>query len=119
MAVIHFINSIEDAKADLADLLAGRGPKSPSSNHIGTHDYSIPPRAVIFGRAMDPAHVKELNYLYRGTGSASVAWIAGNPTVVPPAQPRPGYAENAANDVKKALGSWMKAGGNNEDIVYY
>ncbi|KAF2788276.1 hypothetical protein K505DRAFT_315156 [Melanomma pulvis-pyrius CBS 109.77] len=117
--VIHFINSMEDANADLASLLAGAGPKSPSSNHIGTHDYSTPPRVVIFGRAMDPAHVKEINHRYRGNGSTSVAWIAGNPAVVPPAQPGLGYAENAANNVKKALERWMKAGGNNEDIVYY
>ncbi|RYP12600.1 hypothetical protein DL765_007231 [Monosporascus sp. GIB2] len=117
--VIHFINSFEDAKANLGDLIAGRGPKSPSLNHIGSHDYSKPPRAIIFGRAFDPADVKELNRLYRGMGSAPVAWIAGDPAVKPPAHPGPGYAEKGAENVKKAFARWRDAGGNSEDIVYY
>ncbi|KAJ9652087.1 hypothetical protein H2198_008673 [Neophaeococcomyces mojaviensis] len=117
--VIHFINSLEDAKTNLGDLLAGRKPKSPSPNHIGTHDYSKPPRAVVFGRAFDLADVKELNRLHRGTGSGPVAWIAGDPAAIPPAQPGPGYAEKAAANVKKALARWMDREGNDEDIIYY
>ncbi|KAI1384551.1 uncharacterized protein F4822DRAFT_433095 [Hypoxylon trugodes] len=117
--VIHFINSYEDAKAHLGDLLAGRGPKTPSSNHIGTHDYSRPPRAVIFGRAFAPADVQELNRLYRGTGKVPVAWIAGDPAVKPPAQPGPGYAEKGADNVKRAFFKWSEDGDNNEDILYY
>jgi hypothetical protein len=118
-SVIHFINSFEDARVNLPDLVAGHGPKSPSSNHIGTHDYSEPPRAVIFGRAFDPAHIKELNHLCRGMGSTPIAWIAGDPTTTFPAQPGPDYAEKEAENVKRALARWRDAGPSDEDIVYY
>ncbi|KAI8948683.1 hypothetical protein F4801DRAFT_556188 [Xylaria longipes] len=117
--VIHFINSFEYAKENLPDLLAGRGPKSPSTNQIGTHDYTKQPRAVIFGRAFDPADVKELNQLCRGTGSVPVAWIAGDPAVKPPAHPDQAYAKKGAENVKRAFMEWEKAGTGSEDIVYY
>lgn len=119
IVAIHFVNSYEEAIADLPDLLAGQGPKSPSSNHIGTHDYSRPPHGVVFGRAFDPEHVKELNRLYRGKGIGPVAWIAGDPSVVPPANPGPGYPEKAAENVKRAFAKWKDAGVADEDIVYY
>ncbi|KAK4946197.1 hypothetical protein LTR10_014709 [Elasticomyces elasticus] len=120
LQVIHFINTFEDAKADLGSLVAGHGPKSPSSNHIGTHDYSKPPRAVIFGRGYSAAHVKELNHLFRGKASHPIAWIAGDPDVKSPTFP-PGqnYAEKAADNVKRAFAKWSDAGGVNEDLVYY
>ncbi|KAI5855064.1 hypothetical protein GGS23DRAFT_445781 [Durotheca rogersii] len=116
--VIHFVNSYEYAKENLGDLIAGRGPKAPSGNVVGSHDYSKPPRAVIFGRAFAPEDVKELNRLFRGSGTP-VAWIAGDPSVIPPENPGPGYAEKAADNVKRALNRWKDAGANSEDIVYY
>ncbi|KAI0467409.1 hypothetical protein F4859DRAFT_525323 [Xylaria cf. heliscus] len=117
--VIHFIDSFEYAKDNLPDLLAGRGPNSPSSNQLGTHNYKKPPRAVIFGRAFDPAHVKELNQRCRGTGSVSVAWIAGDPAVKPPAHPDLGYAQKGAENVKRALMEWENTGVGSEDVIYY
>ncbi|KAI0440292.1 hypothetical protein F4803DRAFT_480617 [Xylaria telfairii] len=117
--VIHFVDSFAYAKENLAQLLAGRAPKSPSSNHIGTHNYGKSPRGVIFGRAFDPAHVKELNNLCRGASSIPVAWIAGDPTVKPPAHPDVRYAEKGADNVKRALMEWINAGVGSEDIVYY
>lgn len=118
-SVIHFINSFEDAIANLAELLAGKGPKLPSRNHIGTHDYSRPPRAVIFGQAFAAEHVKELHHLYGGQGGRPMAWIAGDPNVVPPEHPGPDYAERAANSVKRVLAEWESAGASNDNIVYY
>ncbi|KAL1880927.1 hypothetical protein Plec18167_003462 [Paecilomyces lecythidis] len=117
--VIHFIASFEDAQANFADLIAGRGPKSPSSNSIGSHDYKKPPRAIVFGRAFDPNHVIQLNQIYRGIGNGPVAWIAGDSDVKPPGNPGPGYAEKAADNVKRAFARWKEAGGITEDIVYY
>ncbi|KAI0552437.1 hypothetical protein F4679DRAFT_592439 [Xylaria curta] len=117
--VIHFIESFEYAKDNLPALLAGRSPKSPSSAHLGTHDYSKLPRAVIFGRAFDPAHVKELNQLFRGTSSASVAWIAGDPAIKPPPYPNLDSAGKAAESAQRAFIEWEKADTGTEDIVYY
>ncbi|KAL2867771.1 uncharacterized protein BJX67DRAFT_380711 [Aspergillus lucknowensis] len=117
--VIHFVNSFEDAKADIPELIAGRGPKRPGSNNIGSGDYSRPPRAVIFGRAFDPEHVLELHRLFRGTGSMPVAWIAGDPQFVLPAEIPAGYAEKAADNVKRAFAKWEDAGDMSEEIVYY
>ncbi|KAI0390140.1 hypothetical protein F5Y17DRAFT_462044 [Xylariaceae sp. FL0594] len=117
--VIQFINSFDDAKANLPSLLAGDGPKTHIANQVGSHDFSRPPRAVIFGRAFANEDVRELNRLCRGKGKQPVAWIAGDPSVVPPAHPGPEYAVKAADNVKRALLNWLEAGANSEDIVYY
>ncbi|KAI0453335.1 hypothetical protein F5B21DRAFT_525892 [Xylaria acuta] len=70
------VNPFEYAKDNLPDLLAGRGPKSPSSNNLGTHDYRKAPRAVIFGRAFDPAHVKRalMEWENAGVGSENIVY---------------------------------------------
>ncbi|KAI1172257.1 hypothetical protein F4777DRAFT_520860 [Nemania sp. FL0916] len=117
--VIQFINSFEDCKTNFPDLLAGRGPKVPILNNVGTHDYSRAPRAIIFGRAFKPEEVKELNRLFQHSSSTPVAWIAGDPTVKPPAHPGPDYAEQAAANVKRALQQWMDQGARSSDIIYY
>ncbi|KAK5713066.1 hypothetical protein LTR15_011427 [Elasticomyces elasticus] len=118
--VIHFINSCEDAKDNLGELLAGHGPtQSCKPNHIGSHDYNQLPRAVIFGRAFAEGEVNELNRLYRSTSSVPVAWVAGKPSVVPPSQPGPGYAEAGAENVKRAFERWREAGAKSDEIVYY
>ncbi|KAI1612247.1 hypothetical protein EDD36DRAFT_420095 [Exophiala viscosa] len=117
--VIHFINTFEDAKANLGSLVAGHGPQTPSSNHIGSHDYSKPPRAVVFGRAYNSAHVKELHRLFRGKANHPVAWIVSDPSVKPPGRPGPSYAEEAANNVRRAFARWSDAGGADKDLVYY
>ncbi|KAH8892246.1 hypothetical protein GQ53DRAFT_806132 [Thozetella sp. PMI_491] len=118
--VIQFITSFEDAKTYIGDLLAGRGPGDCPPTHIGSHDFSKPPRAVFFGRAFTGEQVKEIHSLHKGKGVAGpVAWIAGDPAVVPPANPGPGYAEKAAENVKRALAGWIEAGANSEEIVWY
>ncbi|KAK0637047.1 hypothetical protein B0T17DRAFT_520541 [Bombardia bombarda] len=120
MEVVHFINSLQDAKDNIPELLAGRGPLRPSGNEVGTHDYTKPPRAVIFGRAFTPEDVIELNRLCRGKGAAGpIAWIAGDPGYKPPANPGPAYAAKAADNVKNALKKWQEEGANSEEIVYY
>ncbi|KAK5723053.1 hypothetical protein LTR17_014014 [Elasticomyces elasticus] len=118
--VIHFINSFEDAKDNLGELLAGRVPKqSCKPNHIGSHDYSQLPRVVIFGRAFAQGEVNELNRLYGSTSSVPVAWIAGESSIVPPTQPGSGYAEAGAKNVKKAFERWREGGAKSDEIVYY
>ncbi|KAI0188383.1 hypothetical protein EV127DRAFT_434655 [Xylaria flabelliformis] len=117
--VIQFIQSFEDAKANFSSLLAGNGPTSKISNNLGSHDFTRPPRGIIFGRAFDPENVKELNRLFRDATSQSVAWIAGDPAVGPPPVPMPGYAEKAADNVKRALQKWIDDGADSRDIVYY
>ncbi|KAI0546527.1 hypothetical protein F4679DRAFT_557106 [Xylaria curta] len=117
--VIQFIQSFEDAKANFASLLAGDGPTSKISNNLGSHDFTRPPRGIIFGRAFDPEDVKELNRLFRDATSQPVAWIAGHPAVRGPPVPTPGYAEKAADNVKRALQKWMNDGADSRDIVYY
>ena len=119
-AVIHFINSFEDAKKDLGELLDGREPKLSKTNHVGTHDYSQPPHAVVFGRAFAGHEVKELNRLYRGHGAGPVAWIAGDPeAVLPKPSEDPNYAEKGAESVKRAFARWKEAGSDSDDVVLY
>ncbi|KAI0144485.1 hypothetical protein GGR57DRAFT_482191 [Xylariaceae sp. FL1272] len=118
--VIRFFNDAKEAKENIPSLLAGKGPKSASPNQVGTHDYSKVPRAVIFGRAIDPALVIELHELCKGAGQTPVAWIASDPTYeVPPGLPPPGYGERAANTLKGTLMSWIDGGAKSDEIVYY
>ncbi|KAK8131365.1 hypothetical protein PG984_007803 [Apiospora sp. TS-2023a] len=119
MDVIHFINSYDDAKSDLGHLLAGHGPKSSTPNHIGSHDYSRPPRAVIFGRAFQADDVKEMHRLHCGSSAGPIAWIAGDPSIVPPPNPGPGYAEKGADNVKRAFLKWKEQGADSEEIIWY
>ncbi|OJJ02088.1 hypothetical protein ASPVEDRAFT_150790 [Aspergillus versicolor CBS 583.65] len=91
--VIHFITSPEGAHADLPLLLAGRDPQSTAPNDIGTHNYTQPPRAVIFGRGFTPDFVQELKKAYADRSQEPVAWVAGDPAKVPTGIPGPGYAE--------------------------
>ncbi|KAI1749433.1 hypothetical protein F4782DRAFT_303429 [Xylaria castorea] len=117
--VIQFIQSFEDAKVNFSSLLAGNGPTSRISNNLGSHNFARPPRGIIFGRAFDPEDVKELNRLFRDATGLPVAWIAGNPTVTPPPVPTQGYAEKAADNVKRALQKWVDDGADSRDVVYY
>ncbi|KAI1813277.1 hypothetical protein GGS20DRAFT_586696 [Poronia punctata] len=117
--VIQFIASVKDAKENFASLLAGNGPKTQISNDVGSHNFSRPPRAIIFGRGYTDEEVRELNRLFRGSASQPVAWIAGDPSIAPPTNPGPAYALKAAENVKRTLFSWIEAGGESEEVVYY
>ncbi|KAI0203360.1 hypothetical protein F4808DRAFT_418427 [Astrocystis sublimbata] len=116
--VIQFMDSFPKAQENLPSILAGKGPKTPSDNDIGTHDYSKTPRAVIFGRRYNQEQVKELNGLCSGTESAPVAWITGDPAVEPPAQPGPDYASKTAGLVMDAFKKWENAGGKSDILLY-
>ncbi|GIC88901.1 uncharacterized protein Aud_005303 [Aspergillus udagawae] len=117
--VIHFIQSYEAAEAELPHLLAGRDPQSQNPNDIGTHDYSRPPRAVIFGRGYEPQQVEELKKKMAGIAKEPVAWVRGNPADAPVGVPLPDYAQKVAVDMKRLLGKWRDAGGKDEEILVY
>lgn len=100
VVVIYFATSVEAKKIEFVDFLAGRAPDLPITNNVGTHDYSKPPQAIVFGRGYDYNDVVELNKKSRGARSAPVAWIAGDPNVEPPTPLPPDYAVQAAANVK-------------------
>ncbi|EAL84206.1 hypothetical protein KXW98_005273 [Aspergillus fumigatus] len=117
--VIHFIQSVEAAEAELPHLLAGRDPQSRYSNELGTHDYSRPPRAVIFGRGYEPQQVEELKEKFAGVAKEPVAWVRGNPADVPAGGPGPDYAQKVAADMKQVLKKWRDAGAKDEETLVY
>ncbi|GAQ03894.1 hypothetical protein ALT_1215 [Aspergillus lentulus] len=117
--VIHFIQSDEAAEAELPHLLAGRDPQSQNPNEVGTHDYSRPPRAVIFGRGYEPHQVEELQKRFAGVAKEPVAWVRGNPADVPAGGPGPDYTQKVAADMKKVLSKWRDAGAKDEEILVY
>ncbi|KAK9489073.1 hypothetical protein V1508DRAFT_429182 [Lipomyces doorenjongii] len=117
--VIHFILSYEAAEAELPHLLAGRDPQSRSPNEIGTHDYSRPPRAVIFGRGYEPQQVEELKKKFDGVAKEPVAWVRGNPADLPAGAAGHDYAQNIAADMKKMLKKWRDEGEKDEEILVY
>ncbi|GIK06109.1 hypothetical protein Aspvir_001752 [Aspergillus viridinutans] len=117
--VIHFMLSYEAAEAELPHLLAGRDPRSQNPNDVGTHDYSRPPRAVIFGRGFEPEQVEELKKKFAGIAKEPVAWVRGNPADVPVGGPGPDYAQKVGVDMKKVLDKWRDAGGKDEEILVY
>ncbi|RAO64041.1 uncharacterized protein BHQ10_000053 [Talaromyces amestolkiae] len=117
--VIQFINSFDYAKSEFANLLSGQAPKTPSSNAIGTHDYTQPLRAVMFGRGYSYDQVSELYELFKGKSSRPIAWIAGDPDFKLPPELPPDYAVVAAENTKRAFKRWEDAGGKREEIVLY
>jgi hypothetical protein len=111
--------SYEAAEAELPHLLAGRDPQSRSPNEIGTHNYSRPPRAVIFGRGYDPPQVEELKKKFAGTAQEPVAWVRGNPADLPTGAAGPDYAQKIAADMKKVIKKWRDGGEKDEGILVY
>lgn len=120
-SVIHFILSYEAAEAELPHLLAGREPQSQKSpNEIGSHDYSRPPRAVIFGRGYEPQQVEELKKKFARVAQEPVAWVRGDPADLPAGGAAgPDYAQKIAADMKKVLHQWRDGGEKDEEILVY
>ncbi|KAL6230357.1 hypothetical protein BDW75DRAFT_222934 [Aspergillus navahoensis] len=118
--VIHFIASPEAVHTELPLLLAGQDPHSvaTSPNEVGTHDYSRPPQAVLFGRGFALDFVQELKETYQSYSKEPVAWVAGDPATAPTDPPPPGYAEATANTIKNVLTAWKEQGGGNAFLVY-
>lgn len=119
--VIHFLEegTFEDAKSELTDVLVGRTPQSSNPNEVGTHDYSRPPRAIIFGRAFSLEQIQEVRDTHATTAKEPVAWIVGDPSKALNGPPGPGYAQTAAESVKSALASWKNGGGAKDEIILY
>ncbi|KAI1354008.1 hypothetical protein F5Y01DRAFT_34928 [Xylaria sp. FL0043] len=80
--VIRFIQTFTAAKSDLPSLLHGEAPPSPPTNTVGSHSYSRPARAVLFGRGFTQAQAEELFNLYKNetpvpAEEGGVLWAAG------------------------------------------
>lgn len=120
--MIHFIQTSEAAQAELPELLAGRDPKPTHTNDVGTHEYSKPARAVIFGRGFSLDEIQSLQKACAGSNKDSVAWIVGDPAKAPGPNtppPGPGYAQVAANSVKGVLAKWVQEGAFKDGIIFY
>ncbi|KAG2412146.1 hypothetical protein HFD88_009702 [Aspergillus terreus] len=119
--VIHFIQTIETAKADIPRLLSGQSPQIPTPNitTTATLDYSQPPRAVIFGRGYEPYEVEDVRRACAGRSAQPVAWVLGDPAQAPPGWPGPGYAAQVAEKVKGVLDGWRAGGGRTEEVFMY
>ncbi|CBF80104.1 hypothetical protein AN7786.2 [Aspergillus nidulans FGSC A4] len=118
--VIHFIASPEAVHAELPLLLSGQDPQPAvtSPNDVGTHDYSRPPRAVVFGRGYAPEFVQQLKERYQSYCPEPVAWVMGDPATAPTDPPPPGYAEATANTIKNVLATWREQGERDAFLVY-
>ncbi|KAL4897142.1 hypothetical protein BDV59DRAFT_85221 [Aspergillus ambiguus] len=117
--VIHFIQSVDAAIAELPHLLAGRDPQAASPNDVGTHDYSQPARAVIFGRGYQRSEVEEIRRRCAGSASQPIAWVIGDPANAPTGLPPPGYAQKTGQTIKDTLDRWRADGGVREEIYVY
>ncbi|EAW08961.1 uncharacterized protein ACLA_099050 [Aspergillus clavatus NRRL 1] len=117
--VIHFIQSYEAAEAELPHLLTGRDPQSQNPNDVGTHDYTRPARAVIFGRGFEPKQVEALKDRFGASAKEPVAWIAGNPADVPVGAPGPDYAVKVAQGVKVVLERWKTGDQPKDELIMY
>ncbi|KAL4769987.1 hypothetical protein BDW60DRAFT_94324 [Aspergillus nidulans var. acristatus] len=118
--VVHFIASPEAVHAELPLLLSGQDPQPAvtSPNDVGTHDYSRPPRAVIFGRGYTSEFVQQLKEAYQSHSPEPVAWVMGDPATAPTGPPPPAYAEATANTVKNVLAAWKEQGEGDAFLVY-
>lgn len=108
--------------AELPHLLAGRDPQAAESNDVGSHDYSRPARAVIFGRGYEMEDIEEFRKVAAGSATGPIAWIVGDPAKKvdmngPP--PPPGYAKIAADITKEKLGQWKANGAEKDEVFLY
>ncbi|KAL4750553.1 hypothetical protein BDW72DRAFT_213326 [Aspergillus terricola var. indicus] len=119
-SLIHFIASPEAVHAELPLLLSGQDPQPvvTSPNEVGTHDYSRPPRAVIFGRGYTSEFVQQLKEAYQRHSPEPVAWVMGDPAAAPTGPPSLAYAEATANTVKNVLAAWREQGGEDALLVF-
>jgi len=120
--VIHFIQTNEAVLAELPHLLAGRDPQAAASNDIGTHDYSRPARAVIFGRGYEMEDIEVFRKAASGSASNPTAWVVGDPAKKPNTNgppPPAGYAKVAADLVKEKLDQWKGSGADKDELFLY
>ncbi|KAJ5634463.1 hypothetical protein N7528_002305 [Penicillium herquei] len=119
--VIHFIQTNEAAIAEIPQLLNGQDPNS-QDNDLGTHNYTRPARAVIFGRGYDRADIDAFRADCEGITKEPVAWIVGDPAKAPAPgapPPGPGYAGVVANLVKEAILGWIAEGAIEDEVIMY
>ncbi|KAJ5646775.1 hypothetical protein N7490_003147 [Penicillium lividum] len=119
LEVVHFIQTNDAALAEIPHLLAGRDPKSPHDNGVGSGNYSQPARAVIFGRGYSESEVETFRAVCRGVNRDPVLWVVGDPSKRQPGPPPPGYAKIAAQNTKDVVMKWKEDGANKEEVILY
>ncbi|KAL2857064.1 hypothetical protein BJY01DRAFT_242467 [Aspergillus pseudoustus] len=120
-ALIHFMLSLEAAASELPSLLAGKDPQSPEPNEVGTHDYSRPAQAVLFGRGLQLAQIEALKAAVEQATTAMehVAWLMGDPALIMTGPPGPGFAKKTAKEMKDVLGKWRQQGTQHDGVLLY
>ncbi|KAJ6028517.1 hypothetical protein N7540_004093 [Penicillium herquei] len=119
--VIHFIQTNEAAIAEIPHLLSGQDPNS-QDNGIGTHNYTRPARAVIFGRGYDQTDIDAFRAACEGITKEPVAWVIGDPAKAPAPgapPPGPGYSGVVAKMVKEAVLGWVGDGAAKDEVILY
>lgn len=121
LSVIHFFQTSEAIHAELPSLLAGGKPQAAASNDIGSHDYTRPARAVIFGRGYEMAEIDGFRKAAARHSSLPIAWVISDPAKIqsngPP--PPPGYANTVTDLVKSKLNEWKASGAGENAVLLY
>ncbi|EPS33913.1 hypothetical protein PDE_08875 [Penicillium oxalicum 114-2] len=120
--VIHFCTGTEAALTEIPRLLQGHKPTSPDETGVGSQNYNLVPRAVVFGRGYDIAEVEQIRDAAKGCNADPVIWVTGDPDRKPGPNdppPGPGYAQFAAEQVKKKLTEWQTEGGVKDGVVLW
>lgn len=77
---------------------------------------------MILGRFFTLPQVEELRKVCAGSYKDPIAWIVGEPAKAPGGMtgpPGPGYAEQAATEVKIELRRWLSEGAGQDGIILY
>lgn len=74
--VVHFISTPETAKKDLPNFLLQQPPSEPTSDDIGSQNYSRPAEAFIFGLGYTNDMIHDLRKACEGVGQG-VPWLIG------------------------------------------
>ena len=127
MLVIQFITSVQRCKTEIPILLRG-GQPTPDPDNVGTHNFSAPPQAVIFGRGFTAENIQEIRQQCGGSNSG-LAWLqggadgTGDGKVKPPdksdAAALDAYADKTAAQVKSVLNELKISGKLGKDGVHY
>lgn len=124
-AVVHFV--VKSAvKTELPLLFTNRVPE-PKSSSLGTGNWSVAPRAVVFGGAFSAADIEELRGLISGTENARrIPWLHADITLGTVSPPPFGvykkeYADSVLQRMKAVLARLQEEGkldGDGDDGLY-
>lgn len=114
--VIHFCASVDAACAEIPRLLSNEQPQPVEENEVGTHNYSSPPKAILFGRTYTDDKLQAVRDSCEG--KAEVSWVVPGEPASKNETIAAGHATRVATNMKNVLNELCSTGEMGKDGLY-